>query len=90
MKNELKRNQLCARISLIPKLIIYIKLENRFEPGKLFKTIFKQYFRKNFIETLKILAESSDPLKEFYRGNLTKKMVEEFQNNSKFIIKNRI
>ena len=40
-----------------------------------------KFFRKNLVETLKRIAASNDPTEVFYRSNLTRAMVEEFQKN---------
>lgn len=42
-------------------------------------------FRQNFIRTLEILANSNDPVKTFYDGNLTKTMISEFKANGGII-----
>ncbi|KAH7726631.1 Protein C53D5.5 [Aphelenchoides avenae] len=43
--------------------------------------------RSNFMETLKVLASAEDPVKEFYNGALTDKMVEEFKRNGGLLTK---
>jgi gamma-glutamyltranspeptidase/glutathione hydrolase/leukotriene-C4 hydrolase len=43
--------------------------------GEIMKT------RKQFMETLQILADSKDPIGDFYDGPLTNRMVKEFQEN---------
>uniref|UniRef100_A0A915E890 Gamma-glutamyltranspeptidase 1 n=1 Tax=Ditylenchus dipsaci TaxID=166011 RepID=A0A915E890_9BILA len=49
------------------------------ETGHIYKLGEQIKTRENFIETLKILSKSKDPVKEFYQGQLTKNMVDEFK-----------
>lgn len=52
--------------------------------GKVFKVGEQIKTRDNLLRTLRILAEAEDPVKEFYAGNLTDAMVEEFKMHGKF------
>lgn len=43
-------------------------------------------YRTNFVDTLRALANSEDPVQVFYNSSLTDKMVEEFKRNGMFIL----
>lgn len=53
--------------------------------GKFFKTGDIMKNREELLDTLKTLARAKDPVKEFYRGKLTKQFVEEFRENGGII-----
>ncbi|KAE9549939.1 hypothetical protein FO519_006857 [Halicephalobus sp. NKZ332] len=53
--------------------------------GKVFKVGEQIKTRDNLLRTLQILANSEDPAKEFYTGNLTNAMVEEFRMHGGFL-----
>uniref|UniRef100_A0A1I7U5Y7 Gamma-glutamyltranspeptidase 1 n=1 Tax=Caenorhabditis tropicalis TaxID=1561998 RepID=A0A1I7U5Y7_9PELO len=71
-------NQNEARIHQEPTMKNYINPETGrvFQPGEQIKT------RKNLLETFRILANSTDPIKDFYEGILTEKIVKEFKENN--------
>ncbi|CAJ0930223.1 unnamed protein product, partial [Mesorhabditis belari] len=51
------------------------------ETGRIYKYGEQIKTRKAFLETLRALANSSDPVKTFYDSEMTQKMVDEFKKN---------
>ncbi|CAI2308072.1 unnamed protein product [Caenorhabditis sp. 36 PRJEB53466] len=74
-------NQNEEQIRREPTLKRFINPETNkiFQPGEQIKT------RQNLLETFRILANSSDPIHEFYEGEIAKKVVEEFTANGGII-----
>lgn len=74
-------NQNEAQIRQEPTMRNFINPETGkvFQPGEQIKT------RQNLLETFRLLANSSDPIKEFYEGKIMEKVVAEFQKNQGII-----
>ncbi|ULU09553.1 hypothetical protein L3Y34_014156 [Caenorhabditis briggsae] len=70
-------NQNSAQIHSEPTMKNFINPETGavFQPGEQIKT------RKNLLETLKFLANSTNPIRDFYEGAIAEKLVKEFKQN---------
>uniref|UniRef100_A0A914W3U8 Gamma-glutamyltranspeptidase 1 n=1 Tax=Plectus sambesii TaxID=2011161 RepID=A0A914W3U8_9BILA len=55
------------------------------QTGNLYKAGEQIVTRQTFMNTLQIIANSTDPIKDFYDGKLTAQMIEEFQRNGGLI-----
>ncbi|KAF1771390.1 hypothetical protein GCK72_003216 [Caenorhabditis remanei] len=74
-------NQNEAQIRAEPTMKNFINPETGrvFQPGEQIKT------RQNLLETIRLLANSSDPIKEFYEGKIMENLVKEFRENGGII-----
>lgn len=74
-------NQNEAQIRQEPTMKNFINPDtgNVFQPGEQIKT------RKNLLDTMRALANSTDPIKDFYEGKMAEMMVGEFQKNGGII-----
>ncbi|EFO98317.1 hypothetical protein CRE_20981 [Caenorhabditis remanei] len=74
-------NQNEAQIRAEPTMKNFINPETGrvFQPGEQIKT------RQNLLETMRLLANSSDPIREFYEGKIMENLVKEFRENGGII-----